>query len=118
MRVAIDPAICAAAAPVMALPVSPSPQSRFTAADAQEMAEAVIAVGPFMCECEFDVPETLARQAERLRKAGIALWVNSLDGVACAGMSDSLALGDADAIWGRLIANGVSVIQTDEPEAL
>ena len=42
----------------------------------------------------------------------------TLDSVSCAGFTDTAALKDPDAIWGRLIDAGVSAIQTDEPEAL
>ena len=80
--------------------------------------EAVISVRPFMCESGFDRLETLAGQHQRFRSAGISLWVNTLDPVSHGGFTDSAALGDPDAVWGRLIEAGVSVIQTDEPEAL
>lgn len=48
----------------------------------------------------------------------MALWVNTLDSVACAGFTDTAALLDPDAVWGRLIDAGISVIQTDEAAAL
>ena len=48
----------------------------------------------------------------------MALWVNTLDSVACAGFTDTAALADPDAVWGRLIDAGISVIQTDEAAAL
>ncbi|WP_245521722.1 DUF4996 domain-containing protein [Rhizobium leguminosarum] len=34
------------------------------------------------------------------------------------GLTDSAALEDPDAIWGRMMAAGISVIQTDQPAAL
>jgi glycerophosphoryl diester phosphodiesterase len=71
-----------------------------------------------MCEAKFDALETLAGQHERLRNAGISLWVNTLDPVSCCGLTDSAALEDPDAIWGRMMAAGISVIQTDQPAAL
>lgn len=93
-------------------------KARFEAASAAVTTEAVLSVRTFMCEAEFDAPETLAGQHERLKAAGISLWVNTLTPVACGGFTDAEALRDPDAIWGRLMAAGVSVIQTDEPEAL
>ncbi|MDQ7248205.1 glycerophosphodiester phosphodiesterase family protein [Dongia sedimenti] len=90
----------------------------FRGAAADATAAEVIALRPFMCEAEFDRLETLAAQAERLRAAGIALWVNTLDSVSSAGFTDTAARADPDAVWGRLIAAGVSVIQTDAVEEL
>ena len=58
--------------------------------------------------------ETLVGQHQRFRSAGISLWVNTLDPVSHGGFTDSAALGDPDAVWGRLIEAGVSVIQIDE----
>ena len=53
------------------------------------------------------------------RAAGVRLWVNTLFAGFVTGMgSDIDALRDPDAVWGTLIRAGVSMIQTDEPEAL
>ena len=90
----------------------------FRRADAAQVAADVISVGPILCEAEFDALETLAAQHVRLRDAGIALWVNTLDPVSCCGFTDTAARTDPDSVWGRLIAAGVSAIQTDEPAAL
>lgn len=90
----------------------------FKVETADETAEAVISVKPFMCEAKFDELETLAGQHQRLRDAGISLWVNTLDPVSCCDLTDSAALADPDAIWGRMMAAGISVIQTDQPAAL
>ncbi|KAH8756029.1 glycerophosphoryl diester phosphodiesterase [Diaporthe sp. PMI_573] len=46
------------------------------------------------------------------------LWVNTLDSVASPGFTDSAALKDPDAVWGRLLGAGFSAIQTDEMAAL
>ncbi len=48
----------------------------------------------------------------------MALWANTLDSVAFAGFTDTAAMQNPDAIWGRLIEAGISLIQTDEPVAL
>lgn len=42
----------------------------------------------------------------------------TLDGSHCMGLSDSLALRDPSAVWGRLLDAGVRLIKTDQPEAL
>lgn len=53
------------------------------------------------------------------RKAGVRLWINSLWEGFVAGMGGDVdALRFPDAVWGRMRSAGVSVIQTDEPEAL
>ena len=55
---------------------------------------------------------------DRFAAADIALWVNTLDSVASPGFTDSAALIDPDAVWGRLLNAGFSTIQTDEMAAL
>lgn len=73
---------------------------------------------PLICEASFrDLSQVEAVQ-ERFRDAGITLWVNTLDSVASPGFTDSAALQDPDAIWGRLLKAGFSAIQTDEMGAL
>ncbi len=53
------------------------------------------------------------------RRAGVRLWANSLwSGFVQGFGGDVDALRDPDAVWGRLQRAGISVIQTDEPEAL
>ncbi|UVD55196.1 glycerophosphodiester phosphodiesterase family protein [Rhizobium sp. Pop5] len=85
---------------------------------ADQTAEAILSIRPFMCEAKFDRLETLAGLHQRLREAGISLWVNTLDQVSSGGLTDCAALADPDAVWGRMMAAGVSVIQTDQPAAL
>ena len=92
--------------------------ARFAGADWRAAVEGVVALRPFLVETEFDTLERLASVADILRADGIALWVNTLDGTASAGLSDSAALDDPGAVWGRLVEAGVSFIQTDQPTAL
>lgn len=75
-------------------------------------------LSPAVCEIYFDRLEELVALKELTRTTGMALWVNTLDSVACAGFTDTAALADPDAVWGRLIDAGISVIQTDEAAAL
>ncbi len=42
----------------------------------------------------------------------------TLDEMHCCGLSDSLALKDPGAVWGRLLGAGIRLIMTDQPEAL
>lgn len=75
-------------------------------------------LSPSVCEIYFDRLEELTAVEDLTRTTGMALWVNTLDSVACAGFTDTAALADPDAVWGRLIDAGISVIQTDEAAAL
>ncbi|MFB9950674.1 glycerophosphodiester phosphodiesterase family protein [Rhizobium puerariae] len=87
-------------------------------ADWRRQVKLVCELKPFVCEASFrDLSQVDALQ-HRFHDAGIALWVNTLDSVASPGFTDSAALKDPDAIWGRLLQAGFSAIQTDEMEAL
>lgn len=55
---------------------------------------------------------------ELVKKKDIRLWCNSLFEEHGAGHVDRKALKDPDANWGWLIRHGISIIQTDEPQAL
>jgi glycerophosphoryl diester phosphodiesterase len=58
----------------------------------------------------------IAQQASAMR---IRLWVNTLwTGFVVGAGGDLDALRDPDAVWGALARNGVTMFQTDEPEAL
>ncbi|WP_183945470.1 hypothetical protein [Sphingomonas sp. BK580] len=47
------------------------------------------------------------------------MWVNSLwEGFVAGYDGDRDAPRDPDAAWGRMYRDGVSIVQTDEPEAL
>lgn len=78
----------------------------------------VVAMQAVMTEVHFDTVDTLRRASDVLRSAGIAVWVDSLDVVQSAGLCDTLALQDPDAVWGVMLDAGVSLIQTDAPDAL
>lgn len=93
-------------------------KTRLDAPDADSQLDLLFQLNPFLCEIYFDRLEEVAERKALFQKAGIALWVNTLDAVSCAGFTDSAALRHAEAIWGRLIDAGISAIQTDEPEAL
>lgn len=94
------------------------PKTSFTDDNADVMISLLAGLGARVCEAEFDRLATLARRRDALARAGIAIWVNTLDGSHCDGFCDSAALRDADGIWGALREAGVSIIQTDQPETL
>lgn len=71
----------------------------------------------------FEVPHmpvaALTGMVLAARKAGGRLWANTLwDGYVAGVGGDADALKDPDAVWGRLVRAGVTILQTDRPEAL
>ena len=64
-------------------------------------------------------PEQLSSVAALARRHRLRLLVNTIfEGFVDGAYSDLDALRDPAAVWGRLLADGVTVFQTDEPEAL
>lgn len=92
--------------------------SKFTADSIHDTMALLSEIRPFMCEIRFDRLETIAAHRQMFRDAGMALWTNTLNMVASGEWVDKTALVEPDLIWGRLIDAGISVFQTDEPEAL
>lgn len=86
--------------------------------DADEQVELVFQLKPLICEVSFKDIAQVEAIKQRFHDAGITLWVNTLDGVASPGFTDTAALKDPDAIWGRLLRAGFSAVQTDEMENL
>jgi len=93
-------------------------KTRLGSPDAEGQLDLLSELNPLLCEIYFDSLDQLAARRALFDKAGIKLWVNTLDSVSCAGFTDTAALDNPAAIWGRLIDAGVSAIQTDEAEAL
>jgi hypothetical protein len=93
-------------------------KTRLNVPDAATQLALLRDLSPTVCEIYFDRLEQLSALDGPLRDNGMALWVNTLDSVACAGFTDTAALIDPGAVWGRLIDAGISVIQTDEAAAL
>lgn len=94
------------------------PMTRFEEHNVDALIDLLAETGASIVETKFDDLNTIASRADRFRKAGLAVWVNTLDGVSCCGLTDTLGAQEPAAVWGRLMDAGVSVIQTDEPEAL
>ncbi len=93
-------------------------KTRLNTPDAEEQLRLLFQLSPQLCEVYFDDLHQIGDLARKCESAEIKLWYNTLDSVSCAGFSDSAALEDPENIWGRLIDAGISVIQTDETEAL
>ena len=73
---------------------------------------------PIAVAARFDDWDYLYEGADDVAAMPARLWVNTLSPHHAAGLTDADALTDPDALWGRLIEAGVSMIQTDEPQAL
>ncbi len=86
--------------------------------DWRKQVKLALELKPLICEASFRDLSQVAAVQQHFHDAGITLWVNTLDSVASPGFTDSAALKDPDAIWGRLLRAGFSVIQTDEMAAL
>jgi hypothetical protein len=93
-------------------------KTRLNAADGDAQLGLLFELSPPVCEIYFGDLGDLTGLRRLFEQSGIALWVNTLDDIACAGFTDTAALKDPEAVWGRLIDAGISVIQTDEPVAL
>lgn len=92
--------------------------AKFTAEDLQETMALLSQIKPFMCEMRFDRIETITENRQLFRDANMALWTNTLNMAESGEWRDETALTDPDRIWGRLMEAGISIFQTDEPEAL
>lgn len=110
----------AAAAPFDHVPFMPILSPAGDGSDLVEIAtRQVSGRKPVAIELPRMTPETLPALAELARRAGTRLWINTLwEGFLAGYGGDVDALRDPDAVWGRLRRTGISVIQTDEPEAL
>lgn len=73
---------------------------------------------PIGYELNFGDPAFIASDAFSVARIRGRLWVNSLKPQQAGGVSDATALSDPDGVWGALIAQGFTIIQTDHPEAL
>jgi hypothetical protein len=93
-------------------------KTRLNVPDAASQLALLQELSPAVCEIYFDQLDELEALQPITGETGMALWVNTLDSVACAGFTDTAALADPGAVWGRLIDAGISVIQTDEAAAL
>jgi len=73
---------------------------------------------PVAFEVVFTDPVFFTEGVAAARRAGERVWVNTLTPNLAANMTDQGALSDPDAHWGRAVALGANVIQTDEPGRL
>jgi|GEM_PF-405938 len=71
-----------------------------------------------LVEVLFDDWQSFELYARAASLSGTDMFLNTLDDVPSADVTDTLSLKDPDRGWGRLIDHGVRLIQTDRPEAL
>ena len=94
------------------------PMAVFDADTADGMIDLLAPLRPRMVESKFDSLATIAERQDHFRSSGISVWVNTLDSVACCGLSDVNAGRNPERVWGALVRAGVSIIQTDLPSGL
>lgn len=76
-------------------------------------------IRPIAFELPYIPSKALPAITAQAAKSGIRLWVNTLwSGFVVGAGGDLDALRDPDAVWGALARSGVTMFQTDEPEAL
>jgi glycerophosphoryl diester phosphodiesterase len=85
---------------------------------AAALLQSQLTVTPPAVELVFADLAYLHAAAPMIQQAGSRVWVNTLKRKHAGGMRDVDALAHPDAVWGRLIDAGATVIQTDEPLAL
>jgi glycerophosphoryl diester phosphodiesterase len=85
---------------------------------AAALLQSQLTVTPPAVELVFADLAYLHTAAPLIQQAGSRVWVNTLKSKHAGGMRDVDALAHPDAVWGRLIDAGATVIQTDEPLAL
>ena len=80
-----------------------------------------ISIHPVAIECcigKYD--ENVERLLQKVRDAGIKIWLNSIWASLCDGHDDDRAveLGEPDESWGWILERGGTVIQSDRPYEL
>ncbi|POF30544.1 glycerophosphodiester phosphodiesterase family protein [Roseibium marinum] len=71
-----------------------------------------------LVETLFDDWDCFVPFAKAARLCGTDMFLNTLDAVPSADVTDTLSVKDPDRGWGRLVAHGVRLVQTDRPQAL
>lgn len=95
----------------------PTPQI-YCARNAQDIEKDFAGLHLYGYELIFRDEAFLRQVADATRGSGLEIWVNLLAPEHAAGHTDSLALEDPDAHWGRIADLGATIMQTDYPEAM
>ena len=86
--------------------------------NAEQKLDEFISIHPVAIECcigKYD--ENVGRLLQKIRDAGIKIWLNSIWASLCDGHDDDRAveLGEPDESWGWILDRGGAVIQSDRP---
>lgn len=93
------------------------PSTRFCAEQLTPWIDEYAKLNAVAFEVVFNTPEFLFDAIAPMRAHG-RVWVNTLKADFSAGLSDAKAVADPEAVWGRLVDAGVTLIQTDHPQKL
>jgi glycerophosphoryl diester phosphodiesterase len=91
------------------------------AKNAEKNIDDFITVHPVAIECCIGkYNQEVERLLQKVRDAGIKIWINSIWASLCDGHDDDRAveLGEPDESWGWILERGGTVIQTDRPQPL
>ncbi|WP_404403773.1 glycerophosphodiester phosphodiesterase family protein [Pelagibacterium halotolerans] len=91
------------------MPILPAREGRF----AEDAARIIADFRPSMLEIGFSRLEDVLEARPVLDHHNVRLWTNTLDPVHSLDFNDTRAKSDPDAVWGRLIDAGITVLQTD-----
>ncbi|MDO4196071.1 MAG: glycerophosphodiester phosphodiesterase family protein [Prevotellaceae bacterium] len=86
--------------------------------NAEKFIDEWITAHPVAIECCFGTYDTeVERLLQKVRAAGIQVWVNSIWASLCAGHDDDLAVEEhnPDGAWGWILDRGATIIQSDRP---
>jgi len=94
------------------------PIVNLNAENAEKSLDEFISIHPVAIECcvgRFD--DNVNRLLQKIRDAGIKIWINSIWASLCDGHDDDRAveLGEPDQSWGWILEQGGSIIQSDRP---
>lgn len=94
------------------------PSVRLNHASAAAQTDMLLSLEPAMVELRGEDAGFYADEIARLRAAGVAVAVSTARARGLGQDGDLAAMGDPDAVWGRLVDLGVSVIETARPDHL
>ena len=89
--------------------------------DAEARIDEFITIHPVAVECCIDKYNlNVERLLQKLRDAGIKIWINSIWASLCDGHDDDRAveLGEPNESWGWILDRGATLIQSDRPREL
>ena len=89
--------------------------------DAEKRLDEFISIRPVAIECCFGkYDDNVGRLLQKIRNAGIKIWINSIWASLCDGHDDDRAveLGEPDQSWGWILEQGGAIIQSDRPNDL